>query len=160
MHEKKLSAALYGVDNNPEHSAQALELELVDEVLGLDEAIARSEVIIIAIPVNSINTLLPAVLDKIDHQIVIDLGSTKSEMLEAVRRHAKRGRYVATHPMWGREYSGPSAAVRGGFENRAVVICDAADSDADALGWVKQMYLKIGMHIIEMEGKAHDLHAA
>lgn len=160
LHEKKLSSALLGVENNSEHAAQAMELELVDEVVGLDQAIAAAEVIIIAIPVNWINELLPAVLDKINDQIVIDLGSTKSEMLQAVRNHPKRGRYVATHPMWGREYSGPTAAVRGGFEDRAVVICDSTDSDPDALHWVRHMYHKIGMHIIEMEGKAHDLHAA
>ena len=160
LHEKKLSAALLGVENNPEHAAQALELELVDEIVDLDKAISLSEVIIIAIPVNWINQLLPAILDKIDQQIVLDLGSTKSEMLQAVKHHPKRGRYVATHPMWGREYSGPAAAVRDGFENRAVVICDSADSDKDALHWVRNMYQKIGMHIIEMEGKAHDLHAA
>ena len=62
--------------------------------------------------------------------------------------------------MWGTEYSGPQAAVRGAFENKAVIICNAEDSDTDALEWVKGMYTKIGMHLLEMEAKAHDLHAA
>jgi prephenate dehydrogenase len=62
--------------------------------------------------------------------------------------------------MWGTEYSGPQAAVRGAFENKAVIICNAEDSDNDALEWVKGMYKKIGMHLLEMEAKAHDLHAA
>ncbi|MGC4038881.1 MAG: prephenate dehydrogenase/arogenate dehydrogenase family protein [Chitinophagaceae bacterium] len=41
-----------------------------------------------------------------------------------------------------------------------MVICDAEDSDADALEWTKAMYKKIGMRLLEMESKAHDLHAA
>jgi len=41
-----------------------------------------------------------------------------------------------------------------------VIICNAAESDADALSWTKAMYKKIGMHLLEMEAKAHDLHAA
>ena len=72
----------------------------------------------------------------------------------------RSGRYVATHPMWGTEYSGPESAVKNAFENKAVVICNAEESDADALNWVKGMYKKIGMHILEMEAGAHDLHAA
>jgi prephenate dehydrogenase len=160
LHEKKLSSKLIGVDANADHAKQAVELELVDEVMNLDDAIAASDVIILAIPVDKLVTALPSIMDKIDNQIVIDLGSTKSQSIEAIKNHPKRGRYVATHPMWGTEYSGPQAAVRGAFENKAVIICNAEESDADALEWVKGMYKKIGMHLLEMEAKAHDLHAA
>lgn len=160
LHEKKLSSRLIGVEADPDHAKQAVELELVDETLSLEEAIAASEIIILAIPVDKLVEMLPSVMDKIDNQVVIDLGSTKSQLIDAIKSHPKRGRYVATHPMWGTEYSGPQAAVRGAFENKAVIICNAGESDADALDWVKGMYKKIGMHLLEMEAKAHDLHAA
>ena len=160
LHEKKLSSKLIGVDANALHASKALELELVDEVMSLDDSIAASDVIILAIPVDKLVELLPSIMDKIENQIVIDLGSTKSMSLETIKNHPRRGRYVATHPMWGTEYSGPQAAVKGAFENKAVIICNAEDSDADALEWVKGMYKKIGMHLLEMEAKAHDLHAA
>ncbi len=160
LHEKKLSSKLIGVESNEEHAKKALELELVDEIMNLDEAIAASDVIVLAIPVDKIVCMLPSIMDKIDQQIVIDLGSTKHQLINIVKDHPKRGRYVATHPMWGTEYSGPQAAVRGAYENKAVIICNADESDADALAWTKAMYKKIGMHLLEMEAKAHDLHAA
>lgn len=160
LHEKKIASRLVAADTNIAHGEKALQLELVDEVMDLDGAIATSDVIILAIPVDAMVGLLPSILDKIDRQIVIDLGSTKSQPINSVKSHPKRGRYVATHPMWGTEYSGPQAAVRGAYENKAVIICDPADSDADALEWTKAMYKKIGMHLLEMEAKAHDLHAA
>ncbi|MBL0272235.1 MAG: prephenate dehydrogenase [Chitinophagaceae bacterium] len=160
LHEKKLASRLVGVDTHADHAHKALELELVDEVMNLDEAIKVSDVIILAIPVDKLVDLLPLVLDKIENQIVLDLGSTKSQLIEVIKNHPKRGRYVATHPMWGTEYSGPQAAVRGAFENRALIICNAAESDADALEWVRGMYSKIGMRLLEMEARAHDLHAA
>jgi prephenate dehydrogenase len=160
LHEKKISSRLIGVDINKENRQKALELELVDEVLPLEEAISATDVIILAIPVDSIIKMLPGILDRIDRQIVLDLGSTKKQAIEAVKAHPKRKRYVATHPMWGTEYSGPQAAVRDAYENKAVIICDPKESDADALEWVKSMYKKIGMHLLEMEAKAHDLHAA
>jgi prephenate dehydrogenase len=160
LHEKKISSRLIGVDTNKEHQQQAMDLELVDEIMNLDNAIAASDVLVLAIPVDTLVSLLPSIMNKIDKQIVIDLGSTKSQLINAVKDHPKRGRYVATHPMWGTEYSGPQAAVRGAYENKAVIICNADESDADALEWTKAMYKKIGMHLLEMEAKAHDLHAA
>ena len=135
-------------------------MELVDEIMSLDEAIAVSDIVVLAIPVDKLVDMLPSIMDNIENQVVLDLGSTKLQLIESIKNHPKRGRYVATHPMWGTEYSGPQAAVRGAFENKAVIICNAEESDEDALEWVKGMYKKIGMHLLEMEAKAHDLHAA
>lgn len=160
LHEKKLSSHLIGVEENPGHAAKALELELVDEILPLNDAIKKADVIILAIPVNSLVQLLPAIMDQVNNQIVIDLGSTKTQVLGVIENHKKRGRYVAAHPMWGTEYSGPEAAVPNAYENKAVIICNSSDSDPDALAWTRNMFKKIGMHLLEMEAKAHDLHAA
>ncbi|MBS1759801.1 MAG: prephenate dehydrogenase [Bacteroidetes bacterium] len=160
LHEKKLSSKLIGVEANIENAKAAIELELIDEILPIDKAIETSDVIVLAIPVDAAVALLPNLLNKIDQQIVFDLGSTKSQLTDVVKNHPKRGRYVATHPMWGTEYSGPAAAVASAYQNKAAVICNAGDSDEDALQWVKGMYQKIGMRILEMEAHAHDLHAA
>lgn len=160
LHEKKLSSKLIGVEANDENAKVALERELVDEVLPLEDAIANADVIVLSIPVDKMVGLLPRVMDLVDRQVVLDMGSTKSQLIQVIKDHPKRGRYVATHPMWGTEYSGPQAAVRGAYENKAVIICNEEESDADALAWVKHMYGKIGMHLLNMEAKAHDLHAA
>lgn len=160
LNEKGLASRLVGVDSNWDHQKKALELGLVDEIMELDEAINNFDVIILAIPVDAMVKLLPSILDKIDKQIIIDLGSTKEQLINVAKGHPKRGRLVATHPMWGTEYSGPQAAVHGAFENKAVIICNANESDEDALEWTKNMYKKIGMHLLEMDAVAHDLHAA
>jgi len=160
LNEKGLAGKLTGVDSNRDHQKKALELGLVDEIMELDEAIENSDVVILAIPVDAMIKILPHVLDKIDNQVLIDMGSTKSEMIAIADAHPKRGRYVATHPMWGTEYSGPQAAVHGAFENKAVIICNAGKSDQDALEWTKNMYKKIGMRLLEMNAIDHDLHAA
>ncbi len=160
LHEKKLSSRLIGVEASAQHAEQALEYELVDEVLPLDEAIEAADVIILAVPVNVQVNLLPQILDKVTDQIVMDMGSTKSDLIAAIQNHPNRGRYVATHPMWGTEYSGPAAAVRGAFEGKAVIICNRNESDADAVEWVEKMYQKIGMRVVDMDARAHDLHVA
>jgi prephenate dehydrogenase len=91
---------------------------------------------------------------------VMDMGSTKEKVIDIISSHPRKGRFVATHPMWGTEYSGPQAAVSGAFTNKAVVICNADSCDQDALDLVKNLYRQIGMHIIYMDAPAHDLHAA
>lgn len=160
LNEKGLASRIIGVEASEAHAKQALELGLVDEILPMDEAIAAADVVILAIPVDSIVKILPSVLDKIDQQILVDLGSTKSALVANVDAHPKRKRYVPAHPMWGTEYSGPAAAVRGAFENKAVVICNTESADADAVEWTRNMFRKIGMHLIEMDANDHDLHAA
>lgn len=160
LHEKKLSSKLIGVEVSANNARDALEEELVDEIKPFDEAITEAEVIILTTPVNTLSKLVPEVLDKIDNQIVIDLGSTKYDIIKSINGHPKRGRYVATHPMWGTEFSGPKAAVRGAFEGKAVILCNKEDSDRDALEWVEKMFTKIGMRITYMDAKAHDLHVA
>lgn len=160
MNEKGMAAGIIGVESSETHAAKALELGLVDEILPLEEAVLQSEAIVLAIPVDMMIEVLPRVLDLVTDQIVFDAGSTKSQLINRVKNHPKRGRFVATHPMWGTEYSGPTAAVKSAFENKAVVICNASESDADAVSWVKEVYGKIGMHLLEMDAVAHDIHAA
>lgn len=160
LHEKKLAARLIGVEADPLHAATALERELVDEILPLDEAIQAAEVIVLAIPVDKMVELLPYILDRTDQQLILDLGSTKSQLVDVIKTHPKRGRFCATHPMWGTEYSGPAAAVKGAYENKAVIICNPEQTDTDVLDWVKHMFGKIGMRQLEMDAAAHDLHAA
>jgi prephenate dehydrogenase len=160
LHEMKLSNRLIGVESNPIHAQEAVKMELIDEILPLDQAIDQSEVVILAIPVNALVDLLPRVLDRVKNQIVLDLGSTKSALVESVANHPHRGRYVASHPMWGTEFSGPTAAIKNAFEGKAVILCDSDHSDSDALEWVRHMYEKIGMRILEMNAIDHDLHAA
>ncbi|MEY3541935.1 MAG: hypothetical protein RLZZ204_747 [Bacteroidota bacterium] len=156
----RLANKVLGVDNNPKHATDALALGLVDEMLDLESAVASADVVILSIPVNAVSTLLPTILDLVDQQVVIDMGSTKSHINAVVENHPKRGRFVASHPMWGTEYSGPAAAVSNAFENKAVILCDLDKTDVDAVETAKAIFGALPMRIIEMNAEDHDLHAA
>lgn len=151
---------IIGVDANPEHQKKALELKLVDEILPLQEAVVKSDLIILAIPVNAAEKLLPGLLDQVHLQVLMDVGSTKEGLLKSIEHHPKRGRFVATHPMWGTENSGPTAAVIGAFIDKATVICNKEENDLDALELVENLYASLGMHLVYMNAKAHDVHVA
>lgn len=161
MKEKGLAQKIIGVEANKAHKEKALELMLVDEVKELEEAISESDLVVLATPVNMVVKLLPEILDRISAgQIVMDVGSTKDGIMEIVKGHRNRGRFVATHPMWGTEHSGPEAAVAGAFADKATVICDKENSDSDAVEVVENIYKKLGMHLVYMNGEEHDVHVA
>lgn len=161
LKESGFAKRIIGVDNNPSNAARAIELGLVDEVLGLEEAVRESHIIIVATPVDSLTKLLPKVLDYIDNeQVVLDVGSTKTPVLVAVENHPKRDRFVATHPMAGTEYSGPDAAIPGLFAGKCCVFTDVERSAPDALDACKRLYAALGMRLATLDGSDHDLHVA
>lgn len=152
---------VFGVDMNAAHLETAKNIGIIDEISTLENAVEKSDLIIIAIPVDAAKGIISKVLDLIKpHQTVMDAGSTKSGIVETIKNHTNRKRFVAFHPMWGTENSGPEAAISDGFSCRAAVICDCENSDADALKSVENVAESLGMHLIYMSAADHDLHTA
>ena len=160
LKETGFALKIIGVDNNTANLKTAIELGWIDEALPIDEAIGKSNLIIVAIPVDATLEILPAILNKLDKQVLMDVGSTKGMICESIMNNVNRGRFVATHPMWGTEKDGPGAVVKDAFTGRVAVICEKDRSDADALQIVENVYLKIGMQLVYMDADVHDMHAA
>jgi prephenate dehydrogenase len=161
LRENGFADELIGVEANPEHAKKALELGLADRIETLQLAVNQSDIIIVATPVDSLTTLLPAILDNVTaQQVVIDVGSTKRPIVAAVATHPMRGRFVATHPMAGTEHSGPEAAIRHLYTNRNCVLCDIENSEEDALKITEKLYKSLFMKLIYMNSEEHDTHTA
>ncbi|MBX7172401.1 MAG: prephenate dehydrogenase [Pyrinomonadaceae bacterium] len=161
LRESNFASEIIGVENSQAHAEKALELGLVDRVESKENAIAEADLIILTVPVNALIDELKYVLERIKpHQIVTDCGSTKGVIIDGVRNAANRNRYVASHPMAGTEYSGPTAAISGLFNGKICIFCDVENSDSDAVETVEKMYRAIGMDIKQMESHQHDIHAA
>jgi prephenate dehydrogenase len=159
--KSQLNVEVWGVDASEDHMNQALDLGLVHAVAGLDDGIKDAEMVIISIPVNKIEGLLPMVLDKIDPKTtVIDVGSTKDEICRTVSRHPNRKRFVAAHPLAGTEFSGPTAAIKGLFQNKKNIICEKDKSAPDALDAALKLFESLGMTTSFMSPKEHDKHLA
>ena len=160
LREKGLAARVIGVEANADHASRALELGIVDEILPLHEAVSKADLIVVSVPVTAATRVVAEVLNSITKQVVIDVGSTKGELCREADLSPNRGRFVATHPMWGTEFSGPEAATTNAFTGKALVICDRHKSDPDALAMVENMYRLLGMHLLNMEAGMHDIHTA
>lgn len=161
LKEKGITNFIYGIDNDQQHINKALELNIINEGTDLEQGVKNSDLIIIAIPVDAARKVLPGVLDLIlDHQTVMDAGSTKAGIVKAVKDHPKRSRFVAFHPMWGTENSGPQSAIADSFSGKAGVICNKEESAEDALQTVEKIVEALDMHMIYMNAEDHDIHTA
>lgn len=160
LQAKGWKGKIVGFDASEEHCQQAISLGIVHEITA-PQTWQNCDCIIVAIPIDAAEKIMPSILDSISaHQVVMDMGSTKASLCNTVKDHPKRSRFVASHPMWGTEYSGPSAASSRAFEGKSAVICDQEASDADAVKLVEDIYKALGMHILYMRSDDHDVHAA
>lgn len=162
LKERLPACRLVGVDTSDQHAAQALTLGIVDKILPLRAAVRQAEVVILAVPVNTILNLLPDVMSQIDTRaVVVDLGSTKEQICQVADTHPRRNRFVAAHPIAGTERSGPIAAFSDLLPGKQMIICDKEQSDIDALEQVEHLFRnKLRMKISYMESAAHDRHIA
>ncbi len=159
--KSQIHVHVLGVDDNPLHCKEAIRLQLIHELVNLEEMIQRSEFIILAIPVDAIENLLPEILNQLrEDQMVTDVGSTKKDICKAVENHSLRNRYVAAHPLAGTEFSGPSAAISQLFRGKKNIICEKEKSDPDAIEMVEKVFSSVGLTTYYLNPDEHDKHLA
>ncbi|AQX84083.1 prephenate dehydrogenase [Elizabethkingia bruuniana] len=161
LKQKGLASKIIGIDKNEEHLKEAKSLGIIDDYLPFEEGVKNADLIIVAIPVDAARIILPNILDLLnDKQTIMDVGSTKDGIVKAIKNHPNRFRYVATHPMWGTENSGPAAAMADAFTGRAAVICNQEESAEDAVELVQRVYDALEMNLLYMNSEDHDIHTA
>ncbi len=152
---------LSGWDTHEHHRKMALDLGLIDHIMDLDEMCQLCQLIIVATPVSSIASVVSRVLSQLDDdQAVMDVGSTKRKICEAVRSHPRRELYVACHPLAGTEYSGPTAAITNLFHGKKNIICELEASSKSTAKMVIETMASLGMQNLLMSAEDHDRHAA
>ena len=151
-----------GIDTQRKNQQRALELGLIDRLLPMEEALKEIDILILATPVDNLVEQLPLILNQFNEkQIVIEVGSTKSPIFEALKDHPRRSQFVSTHPMAGTEFSGPDAAIEGLFTQKRCVICDKELSADWAVKEIESLYQDgLSMNLIYMDSVSHDMHTA
>jgi prephenate dehydrogenase len=162
LRKRKFTDKIIGVESNLQHRNIAQLCGLVDETDTLENALDRSDLIILSTPVDTNCQMLPGILDRIrgTSKVVTDMGSTKASIAKISENHPARGRYVALHPMAGTEFSGPLAAIGRLFDYKTAIICDPERSDKDALSLIEKMLDILNMRKVYMNSSDHDVHVA
>ena len=152
------SVKLVGFDHNQTHCDEAKKLGLVDEIV-LFETLKKSDVIILAIPVEAIIKTFEDLRDIDSDTTIIDLGSTKEKIVLNTPTQIVQN-VVAAHPMAGIEKFGPSAAFGELYANQVVVLCDMEKNSTLHKKRAIEIFEALKMKIVYMDAKEHDKHAA
>lgn len=153
-------AIVYGIDDNTEHLDEAIALKIIDKKANFED-IKKADLVVLAIPVDASVSLVSAILDLVpDTALVIDVGSTKADICKGVKNHPKRRNFLATHPISGTEFSGPSAAIDDLFEGKTNIICEVEETAFKLQENALKLFQNLGMRIRYMNPEAHDKHIA
>ena len=152
-----ISSSVVGYDHNENHKKQALELNLVEKVVDIDELL-QCDVIVLCIPVDGIIKFMSTLEGIGENTTIIDFGSTKKLIVDNIPKSIKSN-FIPAHPMTGTEKFGPSAAIDGLYEDKTIVLCDLDICGEVHKNRAVDIFKKIGMNIAMMDSTTHDIHA-
>ncbi len=153
-----ISTSVLGFDHNMQHQETALSLDLVDKFISVEE-LKKCDLIVLAIPVDSIIKFLENLGEVPKTTTIIDFGGTKELIVQNVPQHLKSN-FIPAHPMTGTEKFGPSAAIDKLYEDKIIVLCDLDVCDTIHKEKVVKIFETIKMKIVYMNSKEHDIHAS
>ena len=150
------NVVLEGISRKETTLDRAMALGLIHQKGTLD-SIENADMVFVSVPVEAIVKLLPQILDKVGvNTLVVDFGSTKTAICEAVATHPKRGQFLAAHPIAGTEFSGPDAAIPNLYDGKTMMLCEATRTRPDLLQRAENLLKELNMVVRHMDPVAHD----
>lgn len=126
----------------------------------LGEGVAGSDLVVLAVPVATLEQLLPSVWRAVEADAIItDVGSTKSGVVRAAERLAvtRPLAFVGSHPMAGSEQSGYGAARADLFRGATVVVTPTERSGPGVTKTVAAFWEALGAgRVVTLDPEAHD----
>jgi prephenate dehydrogenase len=129
--------------------AEAVELGVVERGVSLEEAAQTADLVYLAQPILKILEGMPALGRMLGPQATVtDAGSTKAQIVAAMREHLPAGQYVGGHPMAGKETRGVRGADAALFRGRTYVLT--------AEHWLRGWVEKMGARVVILGPEEHD----
>jgi prephenate dehydrogenase len=147
--------AVYLSDPSPTNQAVAVDIGAGLPLASIDDE--RPELVVVASPPDVTADVVERALADYPDATVVDIASVKAAILRDLRnRGADLSRYVGTHPMAGREKSGPVAARGELFTSMPWVVCPTEESSAGALQTARALATDLGALVSQFTAEEHD----
>jgi prephenate dehydrogenase len=147
-----------GFDVDESARRVALERGLVDRAGDdLEAAVAGADLVVLAVPVLTIVRLLPNV-DRLapDRAVIMDVGSVKRPVIQAMEALGSAPRAIGGHPIAGKSVSGPQAADRELFRDRTFALVPTSRTDARTAAYAESVVRDLGARPLLMDAGEHD----
>lgn len=160
LKKKSLAKKITGFFRKRKSASDALRLRIVDVAcFNVTQAAKNADLVILATPIESIKDIALKIINVMKKgSLLIDVGSTKKEVVRAIERAAVRKgiNFIGTHPLAGSEKSGLIFAKADLFENAICFITPGKDSDKKALGRIKKFWRLLGAKPVVIKPAIHD----
>ncbi|MDO5654453.1 MAG: prephenate dehydrogenase/arogenate dehydrogenase family protein [Brachymonas sp.] len=123
------------------------------------EAVAQADLVVVAVPVAATESVLRSFSDSLPvHAIVMDVGSTKQNVIEAAEATLgeRIGQFVPAHPIAGKEVAGIAHADADLYRGKQVILTPSRNTRIGALQQVTALWEALGCKVQTMTPQAHD----
>lgn len=149
-----------GYSKSPSTVERAKRLGVIDEAAeSALMAISGSDLVLLAVPVGAIEATLKAIRHLVDpSMLVMDVGSTKRDVVDAARRVLKDRLpgFVPAHPIAGKEVAGVEHADPGLYQGRQVILTPLSHTDPEMVQKATDVWAAIGCQVLRMTPENHD----
>ncbi|XTR52062.1 prephenate dehydrogenase [Pseudarthrobacter sp. So.54] len=147
--------AVFLSDPSPTNQAVAVDIGAGLPLARLDGE--RPELVVVAAPPDVTAAVVQRALADYPEATVVDIASVKAGILAELRASgADLSRYVGTHPMVGREKSGPVAARGELFTSMPWVLCPAEETLPQAVQAARALAGDLGAVVSDFGAEEHD----
>jgi len=154
---------IVGIDKNRGHVREAKKLGAIDREAGsLEEALKDTGLVIVAVPTMAARQILQDSVPYLaEGAIITDTCSTKADIMRwAAEFLPEHVNFVGSHPMAGREISGPGAGKLDLFQGATWAITPSPRADEQAVNIVLGLIESLGAIPLYIDAAEHDTYAA
>ncbi|MGJ7507771.1 prephenate dehydrogenase [Variovorax sp. GT1P44] len=156
----RLVKRVVGYSKSPSTTERAKQLGVIDVAApSALLAVSGADLVLIAVPVGASEQTFKAIRHGITEQmLVMDVGSTKGDVIDAARRglQDQLGAFVPAHPIAGKEVAGVEHAEAGLYNGRQVVLTPIKSTLRSNVQRATQVWTGIGAKVVTMTHEAHD----
>ena len=149
-----------GYSKSPSTTDRARQMGVIDvEAPSALLAVAGADIVLVAVPVSATEATLKAIKHLVTPQmLVMDVGSTKADVVQAARRALRDqvGSFVPAHPITGREVAGVEHADAELYYGRQVILTPTERTLTAQLLQAQEVWQAIGCRVSSMSPESHD----
>jgi prephenate dehydrogenase len=149
-----------GYSKSPSTTEKARRLGVIDAAADSALlAVSGSDIVLMSIPVASSEATFRAIRNLIEPgMLLMDVGSTKRDVVDAARRVLKDRlpNFVPAHPVAGKEVAGIEHADSQLYEGRKVILTPLAQTDPDLIQKATDAWSVVGAQVLRMTPENHD----
>lgn len=149
-----------GYSKSPSTMQRARELGVIDvDAPSALLAVSGADIVLLAVPVAATEDTFKAMRHLVGPQtLVMDVGSTKTDVVAAARRALKEqlAGFVPAHPIAGKERAGVDHAEATLYRGRQVILTPLPETAAEQVERARQVWTALGSQVRLMSPEAHD----